>query len=77
MEKGKKMGTVKGFLIIGILRGVKYYFLPTIESWTPYLNEVKIGDINEEKLNINMEDYPMMDKEYSHEGIIIEGNTGD
>lgn len=69
------MGTVNGFLIIGTLRGVKYYFLPTSESWTPHLNEVCLGDIKQEKLDIKMEDYPLMDKEYSHEGITIEGNT--
>ena len=69
------MGTVKGFLIIGTCQGMKHYFLPTTETWTPNLFEVRIGDINEKKLEINMGDYPLMDGEYNHEGITIEGNT--
>ena len=69
------MGTIKGFLVVGTHRDVKYYFRPTTKSWTPHLNEVQLGDIKQEKLEINMEDYPMMDREYSHEGITISGNT--
>ena len=69
------MGTVKGYLIIGTHRGIKYFYLPTTKTWTCHLNEVRLGDFSQEKLEINMEDYPMMDKNYTHEQIVIEGNT--
>ena len=68
------MGTIKGFLIIGTHKDVKYYYRPTTESWTPHLNEVQLGDIKQEKIEIDMADHPTMDS-YSHQEITISGNT--
>lgn len=69
------MGTIKGYLIIGTKGGVKHYFLPTIKTWTLNFNKISLADINENKKEIDMKDYPMMDPEYSHEAITISGNT--
>ena len=69
------MGTIKGFLIVGSHRDIKYYLRPSTNSWTPHLNEVQLGDIKQTKLDVSMDDYPMMDKEYGHEEITISGNT--
>lgn len=65
------MGTIKGYLVVGTKEGIKYFYLPTTKSWTSQLSEVRLGDIRQEKLEINMEEYPKMDKDYTHEEITI------
>jgi hypothetical protein len=69
------MGTIKGFLVTGTRKGVKYFYLPTTKTWTEHLGEVRLSDISQEKIEINMNDYPDMDHEYLHEGISIDSNT--
>ena len=71
------MSTLEGYIVVGTHKDVKYYFLSTIGKWTPDFKKVSLQDINESKIEVNMEDYPMMDKEYSHEKITINGNFYD
>lgn len=69
------MGTVKGYLVVGKKKGVKHFYLPSIKIWVSDFRKISLADIKEKKLEMNMEDHPEMDPEYSHEEITISGNT--
>ena len=77
MGIGLKMGKIEGYVIIGKNNGVKHYFLSSIKMWTSDFKKISLRDVNESKIEINIEDYPMMDKEYSHEKITFNGNFFD
>jgi len=68
------MGMVEGYLAVGKKGDIKHYFLPSIEIWTPDFKKVSLADIKAFKIEIDMSDYPIMDKEYTHEKIEINGN---
>jgi len=69
------MSLLEGYIVIGTYKDVKYYFLSTIEKWTPDFKKISLGDINESKIEVDMKDYPLMDPKYSHEKITINGGT--
>jgi hypothetical protein len=71
------MGTVEGYLVVSKKNGRKHYFMPTVRKWTPDLMRVSLKDINESKIEVDMEKYPDMDLEYTHEKITIDGNFYD
>lgn len=68
------MGAHEGYLIIGKKKGIKHYFLPSINAWTADFGRISLKDINEEKQEIDMSEYPEMDPEYTHSKITINGN---
>ncbi len=68
------MGTHEGYLIIGKKKGIKHYFLSSINEWTTDFGQISLKDINEKKEKIDMSQYPEMDQEYTHTKIMINGN---
>ena len=68
------MGTIEGYLIIGKLRGVKYYYLSSTERWTHDVTQVSVGDLSEEKIELDMDEYPLMEKEYVHQKVKFQDN---
>ncbi len=71
------MATVAGYLVVGKKAGLKYYYLQTVGEWTTDFKKISIEDLSEEKIEMDMSDYPDMDKEYDHEEITLEGNYWD
>lgn len=68
------MGAHEGYLILGKKKGIKYYFLPSINEWTTDFGRISLKDISAEKQEIDMSQYPEMDPEYTHSKIMINGN---
>jgi len=68
------MGAHEGYLIISKKKGIKHYFLPSINEWTADFGKASLSDIHEGKEEIDMSLYPEMDPEYTHAKIMINGN---
>ena len=68
------MGTKNGYLAVSKKDGIKYYFLLESNRWTPDFMQVSQCDIKSEKIEIDMNQFPDMDPEYSHEMVSIEGD---
>jgi len=68
------MGTRELYLVVGKKKGIKYYFLSSSLRWTPDIMQVTQRDLNESKIEVQMESFPDMDPEYTHEPISVEGD---